>query len=70
MDRKKPWTAGTVYIKRVLDKSFWNENCCISSTQEYQSTGTLKVETNLIHVIVDFCLYSSHAMLLLKFIFA
>lgn len=25
MDRKKPWTAGTVYIKRVLDKSFWNE---------------------------------------------
>lgn len=36
MDLKKPWTAGTVYIKRVLDKSFWNENCWISSMQAHQ----------------------------------
>ena len=30
MERKKPWTAGTVYIKRVLDKSCWNTDVLVT----------------------------------------
>lgn len=36
MDRKKPWTAGTVYIRRVLDKSWGNINACISLARTRQ----------------------------------
>lgn len=58
IERKKPWTAGTVYIKRVLDKSCWNTHSCLSvpirkrglaASQQYLPQGVVTKLNQLMH---------------------
>lgn len=46
IERKKPWTAGTVYSKRVLDKSCWDISVSLTLLSQLSSVKQAQLHTD------------------------